>query len=68
MKMKQTDRLERLALVYRRPEDCASCRAWGPVAFAFDDAEARPETCPACGRRVPIRLLRRYVGVGAEDV
>ena len=61
-------RLAALAVVWPRSDGCDACRDWGQVAFAFDDQEARPEVCPACGRRVPIRLLRRYVLVGAEEV
>ena len=57
----------------RMPKGCATCRHWGPVAWAVgrDDAPPpRSETCPGCERRVPIEELRRIVlvGVTAADV
>ncbi len=57
-------RLAKLAAVYRRPEGCDACRAWTWTVLANDDGEReRPECCPACGRRVPIRLVLVTVGV-----
>lgn len=53
-------RLRRLAVVSRKPEGCDGCRYWGPAAAVFLDRPLRPEVCPGCGRRVPIRLVREY--------
>lgn len=55
------------------PGGCPVCRHWGPVAWAIGREDAhptRPETCPSCGRHVPIEELRRVVlaRVSFEDV
>lgn len=50
-----------------RPAPCPACRGWGESAHEVTTASgevrvpARPDTCPRCGRLVPIRLHRRYV-------
>jgi len=61
-------RLAELATIWPRSPGCDHCRGWGPVAVVFDATERRPERCPSCARRVPIRLVRRYVGVDAGAV
>ena len=61
-------RLAELATIYPASPGCDACRAWSQVAAVFDDAPLRPEACPACGRRVPIKLVRRYVMVREGDV
>lgn len=63
-------RLGRLEAAYRRPPDgCPACRGWSARVFLRDDEAPRPETCPACGRTVPIRLVRRYLVVaGVPEV
>jgi hypothetical protein len=56
-------RLDRLAdrLV---PIGCDTCRMWGPVVYGDDQGRvSRPPSCPTCGREVPIRLTRIYIGV-----
>lgn len=51
----------------RIPAGCAVCRRWGPSVYAFGDgAPERPERCPACGRVVPIRLIRQLIIVRPE--
>jgi hypothetical protein len=51
------------------PKGCATCRRWPPCAIELRTGElSRPERCPHCQRDVPIRLIRRYVGVDLELV
>ena len=53
----------------QRPLGCATCRHWGPAIYEDDDGQGgRPEQCPDCGRVVPIRLVRRYVGIRFDDI
>ena len=66
--MNTEKRVDRLAVVWPRSPGCDACRSWSQVAAVFDDAPLRPDVCPACGRRVPIRLVRRYILVGERDV
>lgn len=54
-------RLSDLETRYPRPVGCPVCRDWSPRAYLRDDEAPRPETCPRCGRSVPIRLTRRYL-------
>jgi hypothetical protein len=43
---------------------CDTCRMWGPVVFGDEEGRvSRPPCCPQCGRDVPIRLTRIYIGV-----
>lgn len=57
-------RLERLRLVWRAPEGCATCRRWWAVALGNDDgSRSRPECCPGCGRCVPVRSVVVVAGV-----
>lgn len=43
---------------------CRTCQGWGPSTYCNEqDVCLRPEVCPTCGRRVPIRLRRIIVGV-----
>jgi hypothetical protein len=47
-----------------RPVGCATCRYW--MQTVIEDGEgnrSRPERCPGCGRLVPIRMIRRIIGV-----
>ena len=65
----------------RQPKGCATCRAWGPATITViredagghrsETALERPDSCPLCGRTVPIRLrrtivLQRFGGAGPE--
>jgi hypothetical protein len=46
------------------PIGCETCQMWGPVVFGDEEGRvSRPECCPGCGRLVPIKLLRVYIGV-----
>lgn len=57
-------RLKRLRLAWRAPEGCPTCRPWWDVVLGNDDGErSRPECCPDCGRRVPIRSAVVVAGV-----
>ncbi len=51
-----------------RPVGCPTCRSWTPVLLIGDDGPHRTEACPDCGRTVPGRLVRVYVGVNLRDV
>ena len=42
------------------PLPCETCCGWTPQVFVRDDQPPRDEMCPACGRRVPISLIRIY--------
>lgn len=54
-------RLGKLQVIYRREDGCDHCRMWGPSVALVDDEAPRFEDCPACGRSVPRRLVRRYL-------
>lgn len=58
-------RLEALA----KPRGCDVCHLWGPCVYQFgDDGTHRPETCPNCGREVPIRLIRlMHINLDIDD-
>jgi len=48
------------------PGGCDGCRRWGPPALevvrnGVPIRSTRPETCPTCGRHVPITDLRSIV-------
>lgn len=46
----------------RVPKGSFVCRRWRGAVYAFGDGLPEwPERCPACGRIVPIRLLRQVV-------
>ena len=62
-------RLERVAARLREATECQTCRGWVPATYCDDQGRClRPEVCPACGRRVPIRLRRVIVGVDLDQV
>jgi hypothetical protein len=43
---------------------CRTCLGWGASTYCNEEGVClRPESCPACGRVVPIRLRRIIVGV-----
>ena len=62
------------------PSGCAICETWGAVGHSVvvDDedeinqlVDRRPETCPSCGRHVPVELNRTIVlvcGISASDI
>lgn len=57
-------RLDRLAVVWRAPEGCPTCRSWWGTVLGNDDGErSRPERCPECGRVVPIRSVVVVAGI-----
>jgi hypothetical protein len=46
---------------------CATCRFWCGTVLRDDAGNmSRPETCPDCGRDVPIFRLLHIVGVPLE--
>lgn len=46
---------------------CDHCRHWTAIALVGDDGEPeRPIVCPMCGRSVPVREKRQFVGVGID--
>ncbi len=50
------------------PIGCETCRTWGGVVYEIGDrGPERPEQCPACGRYVEIRLMRRIILVPPKD-
>ena len=61
---------KRLAtLEARAPVGCAACRGWGGLVLGDDEGtRSRPERCPGCGRRVPIRSLVVLVGAPLEAI
>jgi hypothetical protein len=49
------------------PEGCDHCRPWYEVTLGNEDGSTmRPESCPSCGRVVPIRMVHVVVGVPWE--
>ena len=43
---------------------CDTCRHWAGIVLMDDDGNlSRPETCPDCGRDVPIFRILHIVGV-----
>jgi hypothetical protein len=58
-------RLERLIV----PVGCGHCKGWTPIAICDDrDYCLREETCPECGRTVPIEERLIFVGVSLEAI
>ncbi len=53
--MKNDGRLKKLIQVWP-PSTCPTCRGWSSALTVVigSDGPMRPETCPACGRTVPI--------------
>lgn len=48
---------------------CATCRIWSAVVYEDGDGlPDRPDVCPGCGRAVPIRLVRRIIGIAWADI
>jgi hypothetical protein len=48
----------------RRIAGCETCRAYAGIVLMDDDGRlSRPETCPDCGRSVPIVRFLHIVGV-----
>lgn len=48
---------------------CATCRIWSPVVYEDGDGRPdRPDVCPYCGRAVPVRLVRRIIGIAWGDI
>ena len=44
--------------------DCDTCRSWCGTVLRDDDGESsRPESCPDCGRVVPIYRELHIVGI-----
>ncbi len=61
-------RIERLETMVR-VVGCATCRRWDHTVIKDEQgAVSRPETCPACGRRVPYRLVVELHGVDLDSV
>jgi hypothetical protein len=51
----------------RMAEGCDTCRTWPGIVIRDDAGNmSRPETCPDCGREVPIFRLLHIVGVPLE--
>ncbi len=53
--MRNDARLKKLIQVWPPPA-CGHCKGWSEALTVVigSDGPMRPETCPACGRRVPI--------------
>jgi len=74
--MRQLERLIRLEEY--RGLGCATCRAWAPATITViredagghrsETAPERPDSCPSCGRTVPIHLKRHLVIVRGDAV
>lgn len=64
-----TRRVERLAgrEASMAPSACEVCCGWAPQVFVRDGHRPRDEECSACGRRVPIRLIRISALVDLDD-
>ena len=59
-------RLDRVAARLGVDAACRACRGWSPVAVCDSTGRCtRPEVCPGCGRRAPIRE-RVVVGVDLD--
>lgn len=58
--MRLSARVARLAAAPTLSSGCDACRDWSPRLFLHDGEAPRPERCPACGRQVPLRLVRIY--------
>jgi hypothetical protein len=62
MRRVQVRRLERLEVRHRR--NCVTCYLWMEAVLIDDDGNlARPESCPECGRHVPVTVRVQIVGV-----
>jgi hypothetical protein len=47
---------------------CPDCADWQVVEIITFDHALRPETCPTCGRHVPIATAVELVGVSYEAI
>jgi hypothetical protein len=54
--------LQALRLLWPAPA-CPTCADWQPVEIVTFDRALRPETCPTCGRHLPIATAVEIVGV-----
>jgi hypothetical protein len=46
------------------PAGCDTCRSWAGIVLMDDVGNlSRPDTCPGCGRAVPIFRILHIVGV-----
>lgn len=60
-------RLTKAEAVLRPPPGCPLCRRWnGSVVGDESGKRSRPETCPACGRVVPVRMVAIVAGIDLD--
>lgn len=53
----------------RRQGGCSTCRIWSGVVYEDGNGVPdRPDACPDCGRDVPVRLVRRILGVSWAEI
>ena len=53
----------------QRREGCTTCRSWSGVVYEDGDGvRTRPDSCPHCGRHVPVHLVRRILGISWAEI
>ena len=60
-------RLDRVADRLEAEAACRACLGWGPSTYCDERGRClRPETCPECGRRVPITRPKTVAGLDPD--